>query len=186
MRKRDRQLAVAVVVLGAALPLLSCSDNNTPLEPTPSPTPSPSPTASPTPTPVPASPSPSPSNPPEGTTEPAVYATAGVHSYLRNGNLVRSGASSYKPGDTIYLNCTPRDKDGNKTTNHGPIKTWGIFSFDLVAGNPNAGDYYYTDTNSFNPDLHINKTVSKTGTIKAFCTVANLPRSANHNMVIKK
>jgi len=180
MRSRD----MAVAVLSAALPMLSCSDASTPANPTPSPTPTPTPTA--TPTPVPPSPSPSPSNNPEGTTEPAVYATAGVHSYLRNGNLVRSGASSYKAGDTIYLNCTPRDKDGNKTTNHGPIKTWGIFSFDLVAGNPNAGDYYYTDTNSFNPDLHINKTVSKTGTIKAFCTVLGLPRSANHNMLIKK
>jgi len=116
-----------------------------------------------------------------------VYATAGVHSYLRNGNLVRSGAQTYKAGDVIYLNCTPRDAKGNKTTNHGPIKSWGIFSNDLIAGNPTSGDFYYTDTNSFNPDLHINKTLSKpSGTVKAYCTVLNLPRSANHNMFIKK
>lgn len=177
---------MAVVVLAAVLPTLSCSDS-TPVTPTPSPTPSPAPTASPTPTPVPASPSPSPSNPPEGTTEPAVYATAGVHSYLRNGKLVRSGASSYKPGDAIYLNCTPRDAQGNKTTNHGPIKSWGIFSTDLIVGNPNIGDFWYTDTNSFNPDLHISKTISKSsGTVKAYCTVAGLSRSGNHNMLIKK
>ena len=177
---------MAVVVLSAALPTLSCSDATAPSS-NPSPSPSPSPTANPTPTPPAASPSPSPSNPPETTEEPAVFATAGVHSYLRNGKLVRSGASSYKPGDAIYLNCSPRDKNGSKTTNHGPIKGWGIFSTDLAVGGPGTGDFYYTDSKSFNPDLHINKTISKSqGTIKAYCTVANLPRSANHNMIIKK
>jgi len=133
------------------------------------------------------SPSPSPTGSPEDSGLPAVYATAGVHSYLRNGNLVRSAASFYKAGDVIYLNCTPRDSNGNKTSNHGPIKSWGIFSSDLIVGSPTSGDFYYTDTNSFNPDLHINKTLSKpSGTIKAYCTVLNLPRSANHAMFVKQ
>lgn len=181
MRSRD----LAVIILSAVLPTLSCSDATTPANPSASPSPSPSP--SPTATPIPPSPSPSPSGEPEGTTEPAVFATAGVHSYLRNGKLVRSGASTYKAGDVIYLNCTPRDAKGNKTSNHGPIKSWGIFSSDLAVGNPVSGDFYYTDTNSFNPDLHINKTLSKpSGTVKAYCTVVDLPRSANHNMFIKK
>jgi len=110
-----------------------------------------------------------------------------VHSYLHNGNLIRSGASSYKAGDTIYLNCTPRDAEGNKTTNHGPIKSWGIFSKDLVVGSPTSGDFYYTDTNSFNPDLHINKPISKaSGTVTAFCVVDGLPKSGNHSMFIKQ
>lgn len=174
-----RRLAVALAL--AALPALSCS-KNTPAAPTPTPTPTPEPSASPTPAPI-TSPSPSPSSPPEGTTEPAVYATAGVHSYLRKGTLYRSAAKVYKPGDVIYLNCTPRDANGNKTTNHGNIKYWLIYSNDLTVGL----DFYYTDTNSFNPDLHINNPISKaSGTVKAQCVVANLPRSNTHNMKVQK
>lgn len=181
---RNRRLAI--IVLGATLPLLSCAEQNTPATPTPSPTPTPAPSASPTPTPPPAaSPSPSPSNTPEGTHDPAVYATAGVHSYRRNGNLVRSGASFYLPGDAIYLNCTPRDAKGNKTDNHGPIKSWGIFSVELAVGTATSGDFHFTDMRSFNPDLHIHNPISRAGTIKAYCTVVGLSRSGNHNMPIK-
>ena len=174
MRKR---LAVAVLV--ATLPMLSCTENVT--NPTPAATPTPEPTATPTPAPI-TSPSPEPSSPPEGTTEPAVYATAGVHSYLRKGTLYRSGASVYKPGDAIYLNCTPRDANGNKTTNHGNIKYWKIYSTNMAVG----VDFHYTDANSFNPDLHIHVPISNDGTVKAQCVVVNLPFSNTHNMKVEK
>src|SRR5262245_34686791 len=109
MRARD----LAVVIIAGVLPSLSCG-SSTPTQATPSPSPSPSatptpPEQSPWPSPSP-SPTASPSGDPEDSGLPAVYATAGVHSYRRNGNLVRSGAQTYKPGDIIYLNCTPRDQ----------------------------------------------------------------------------
>jgi hypothetical protein len=177
-----RNRVAVAVILAAVLPALSCTENV--VNPTPAATPTPEPTPTPTPTPAPiTSPSPEPSSPPEGTTEPAVYATAGVHSYLRKGKLVRSGANTYKPGDTIYLNCTPRDAEGNKTTNHGDIRYWVIFSNDLIVGT----DFHYTDTGSFNPDLHIHNPISRaSGSVKAQCVVANLPRSNTHNMKVAK
>lgn len=172
---------LAVAVLVATLPMLSCTENTT--TPTPAATPTPEPSPSPSAVPIAPSPSPSPSDPPETTTEPAVYATAGVHSYLRKGTLYRTGASVYKPGDAIYLNCTPRDAKGNKTTNHGNIRYWIIFSKDLTVGT----DFHYTDANSFNPDLHIHNPISRSsGTVKAQCVVANLPHSNVHNMKVQK
>jgi hypothetical protein len=172
------QFAVAAAVL-AGLPLLSCTNATTP---TPAATPTPVATPTPTPTPAPiTSPSPSPSTkPPDYTNEPAVYATAGVHSYLHKGKLVRSGANSYSPGDVIYLNCSPRDANGSKTTNHGNVRYWRIYSNDLTVN----VDFYFTDTNSFTPDLHINAPLAKGGTVKAQCAVANLPLSNTHNMKI--
>jgi hypothetical protein len=171
------RLVVAVMV--AVLPALSCTEST--VAPTPAATPTPAPTPTPTPAPI-QSPTPEPSSPPEGTTEPAVYATAGVHSYLRKGTLYRSAAKVYKPGDAIYLNCTPRDANGNKTTNHGNIRYWKISSSNLTVG----VDFYYTDTNSFNPDLHINNPISNNGTIKAQCAVANLPLSSTANLKVEK
>ena len=45
----------------------------------------------------------------------------------------------------VYLNCTPRDEEGNPTNAHGPLQGWNI-----------SGDaaHNVTDTNTFNPDLH--------------------------------
>ena len=173
----SNRLAVALLV--ATLPMLSCTENTT--TPTPAATPTPEPTATPTPVPI-TSPSPEPSSPPEGTHEPAVYATAGVHSYLRKGTLYRSAAKVYKPGDAIYLNCTPRDAKGNKTDNHGNIRYWIIASKDLTVG----VDFHYTDTNSFNPDVHIHVPISNNGTIKAQCAVLNLPLSSTENLKIEQ
>ena len=175
---RNRVTLFAALVAG--LPLLSCTENTT--TPTPAATATPAPTPPPTPTPAPiTSPTPTP-KPPDYTNDPAVYVTAGVHSYLRKGQLVRSGANSYKPGDTIYLNCSPRDAAGNKTNNPGNVRYWKIFSTDLVVG----VDFHYTDTSSFTPDLHIHTPISRNGSVKAQCVVANLPFSNTHNMKIQK
>jgi hypothetical protein len=65
--------------------------------------------------------------------QPAVFATAGVQLPARwqPGPL---GASTYKAGDVIYLNCTPRDTEQRpRTTGRSKL---GIFSSDLVVGNP--------------------------------------------------
>lgn len=174
------RIRLAVAALVATLSMLSCTENTT--TPTPAATPTPEPTPTPTAIPIAPTPTPEPSNPPEGTTEPAVYATAGVHSYLRKGTLYRSAAKVYKPGDAIYLNCTPRDAKGNKTTNHGNIRYWKISSTNLIVG----VDYHYTDANSFNPDVHIHVPISNNGTIKAQCAVANLPLSSTENLKIEQ
>ena len=177
---RNRVAVAAALVAG--LPLLSCTENTTTPTPAASATPAPTPTPTPTPAPI-TSPTPSPSTkPPDYGSEPAVYVTAGVHSHLHKGKLVRSGANSYSPGDTIYLNCSPRDAEGNKTNNHGNVRYWKIYSNDLAVG----VDFHYTDTGSFTPDLHIHNPISKNGTVKAQCVVANLPFSNTHNMKIQK
>lgn len=130
----------------------------------PTPFPGPTPTAQPNPRPT-AKPNPKPSNPPAGG-NPVAYVTAGVHSYLRAGKLYRTGASFYLPGDAIYLNCTPRDAAGKPTANHGPIQGWKIYSTNLQVGL----HFHYTDTNSFNPDLHIHLGCPA-GQVRARCQV---------------
>jgi hypothetical protein len=124
--------------------------------PQPPPQPNPRPTATP-------KPDPDPTPVPDSN---VAYVTAGVHSYLRGGKLYRTAAAFYLPGDAIYLNCTPRNAAGQPTDNHGPIQGWKIYSTNLKAGS----DFYYTDTNSFNPDLHIELTCPP-GSVKANCTV---------------
>lgn len=178
------RLRHTIALVAAALPALACTQT-TPANPTtPSPTPTPQPTASPTP--VAASPSPSPSS--DAVNEPAVYVTAGVHSYRRKDQLVRHGANLYLAGDAIYLNCSPRDKEGNLTPSHGDVMGWSITSQDLVRGSgPGIGDFHYTGTHSFNPHLHIHDPLSRPGgTIKASCLVQNLPRSNTHGMKIQQ
>jgi hypothetical protein len=129
------------------------------------PAPLPSPIGTPAPNPRPT-PRPGPTNTPNPNGNSVAYVTSGVHSYLRNGKLVRTGASSYKPGDAIYMNCTPRDSSGKPVQNHGPIQGWRIYSSNLKVGT----HFHYTDTNSFTPDVHIHLGCPA-GEVLASCTV---------------
>jgi hypothetical protein len=170
---------LTVVILYTA-----CSPNTitedlpfTPPTPAPiQPTPPPAPAATPKPNPRPtATPKPDPTPVPDSN---VAYVTSGVHSYLRNGVLYRTGASFYLPGDAIYLNCTPRNAAGQPTPNHGPIQGWKIYSTNLQQGN----HFHYTDTNSFNPDLHIHLGCPP-GAVKASCTVDGFT-SKDHVMAV--
>jgi hypothetical protein len=126
----------------------------------------PAPGQSPTPSPTP---SPSPSNPPsQPNNRPASEVFVSVTSYLRNGQLVKGRASHYQPGDVIYLTCTPKDSDHKPTKNHGPIQGWNIRS-----GNLGGGDFYFTDTNTFNPDVHVSPN-SGSGSVEADCRVDDM------------
>lgn len=145
--------------------------------PNPTPTPGSTPRPSPTPNPNPK-PTPTPTPDPGGSS--VDYVTAGVHSYRRNGQLYRTAASFYLPGDSIYLNCTPRTADGKPTTNHGPIQGWTIYSTNLQVGR----DFRYTDTNSFNPDLHIDQG-SPSGAVRARCRVDG-HESQDHVMEVRR
>ena len=172
--------ALAVLVLCA--PLACHSDNPSTPEPVPPTTPpAPSPTPDPSPTP---SPSPSPSPSPGVNMNPAVAVRTSVTSFLRYGQLKRGRAATFIPGDVIYLTCTPLDKHDKPTKNHGRIRDWEIFSNDgLVSG----VDWFHTDVNSFNPDVHVSER-SHDGEIKAKCEVdtdAGPLRSGNVSMVIR-
>jgi hypothetical protein len=103
--------------------------------------------------------------------------TAGVHSYLRKGKLVSGSASSYKPGDVIYLNCTPRDEDGKPVDRHGPLQSWAVWTDDGVA-------FRATDTGTFNPDVHVDKETTD-GRIQAYCRVNGF-QSPTHKMKIQR
>lgn len=133
-------------------------------EPNPTPTPNPTPNPSPAPTPRP-NPSPTATPPPSGGTQTAIV-TAGVHSYRRNNTLFRTAAPYYLPGDVIYLNCTPRNAAGQPIDDHGPIQGWRIYSTTLQQGT----DFHYSDTDTFNPDLHIHSGCPP-GTIRISCRV---------------
>jgi hypothetical protein len=87
--------------------------------------------------------------------------TAGVHSYLRKGRLVPTGGTEFQVGDTIYLNCTPRDENRNPINNHGPLQAWFV-----------SGDaaHTVTDTHTFNPDLH----AQGPGKVNIACRVDNI------------
>lgn len=171
--------AVAAAFVAVTLPLWSCGGRS-PAAPdaTPTPTPAPAPTPTPEPTPAPAStPTPSPTPAPSGNFNPVTQVTAGVHSYLRNGRLVGTAAGSYKPGDVIYLNCTPRDEEGKPVNRHGPLQAWAVWSDDGV-------DFRVTDTRTFNPDIHVSKETSD-GRILAYCRVDGF-QSPIHRMKIQR
>jgi hypothetical protein len=174
---------VVLIVLAAGCNTITEELPVTPPTPPPLiiPAPQTGPTAAPQPNPRPTTrPAPKPSNPPPAPGGGGVaYVTSGVHSYLRNGKLVRTGASSYKPGDAIYLNCTPRDASGKPTKNHGPIQGWRIYSTNLQVGT----HFHYTDTNSFNPDLHIHLGCPA-GEVRARCQVDGL-WSKDHTMPVR-
>jgi hypothetical protein len=157
-----RRSAAAVLLV---LPLLACQSSN-PAAPMPSPTPTPEPAPTPVPTPVPT-PTPAGAGPSDDrhSNDAVAGVTAGVHSYLRNGRLVQGSASSYRPGDTIYLNCTPRDVEGRPTGSHGPIQGWN-----LTGESSLTGCWRATDTNTFNPDVHLSEACGA-GQITAWCTV---------------
>jgi hypothetical protein len=137
------------------------------------PVPVPVPTAGPAPLPTPApgggggntpAPAPAPGGGGGGdghTNNQVADVTAGVHSYLRNGRLVPTGGTEFKVGDVIYLNCTPRDSEGNPTNAHGPLQAW------FVSGDAN---YNVTDTDTFNPDLHAHGP----GKVNIACRVDNI------------
>jgi hypothetical protein len=90
----------------------------------------------------------------------------GVTSYLRNGRLVSGGAASYKPGDVLYLTCTPKGPDNRPTDNHGPIEGWNVWSNNLGQDS----EWRVTSTETFNPDVHVSSE-SGTGEIQAYCQV---------------
>jgi hypothetical protein len=91
-----------------------------------------------------------------------------VTSFLRNGHLEKGARSSYKPGDVLYLTCTPKDGSGKPTKNHGPLQSWNISS-----GNLGGADFYYTDTDTFNPDVHVSPNAGS-GSIEAKCRVNDI------------
>ena len=162
--------------LALLLPVLACQ-SSTPTAPEPEPTPVPTPAPTPTPTPAPT-PTPQPTDS-RFSNAPTAGVTAGVHSYLRNGKLNPTGASSYKSGDTIYLNCTPRDEEGKPTLNHGPLQGWNVTGERSL-----DGCWRVTDTNTFNPDVHIGANCG-TGVITAWCTVDGF-RSGGHKLRINQ
>ena len=168
-----RALAAAFVV--ATLPQWSCGGRSpaAPETPSPSPTPTPAPAATPTPTPTPT---PEPT-PPAGNRNAVTQVTAGVHSYLRNGKLVKGSAAAYKPGDVIYLNCTPRDEDRKPVDRHGPLQAWSVWSDDGVV-------YRVTDLGTFNPDVHVSKE-TPSGKVQAWCKVDGF-RSPTHKMHVQR
>jgi hypothetical protein len=118
--------------------------------PTPAPGgPAPAPTNAPAPTPRPTgNPTPRPSSAPNsggGGSGNVAQVTAGVHSYLHNGQLIPRQASVFSVGDVIYLNCTPRDSAGQPVDRHGPIQGWWVTG---------SARFTVTNTDSFNPDCH--------------------------------
>jgi hypothetical protein len=133
----------------------------------PGPTPAPAPQQSPNPAPSP-NPPPSTTPPAQPNNHPATEVFVSVTSFLRNGQLVKGRAQTYQPGDVIYLTCTPKDEDHQPTKNHGPIQSWNIRS-----GNLSGSDFYFTDTDTFNPDIHVSPN-SASGSIDADCRVDNI------------
>jgi hypothetical protein len=119
--------------------------------PTPAPGgPAPAPTSAPAPTPRPGgtprpTPTPSGGGGGGGGTGSVAQVTAGVHSYLHNGQLVPRSASVFTAGDVIYLNCTPRDGAGQPVDRHGPLQGWWVTG---------SARFTVTNTDSFNPDCH--------------------------------
>jgi hypothetical protein len=124
------------------------------------------------PPPTHSNPSPSPSSPsqppPQQNQNKDTQVSAMVTSFLRDGSLQLGARGSYKPGDVLYLTCTPKDSDGKPTKNHGGIQGWTIGSNNL-----GGGDFFYTDTDSFNPDVHVSPSAGS-GSIEATCRVDDI------------
>jgi hypothetical protein len=86
--------------------------------------------------------------------------------FLHNGQLQNGERQFYSPGDVLYLTCTPKDKNGKPTKNHGRLQDWIIDSPNLQ----NGTDFFATDTIGFNPDIHVSDG-SPNGQITAKCRV---------------
>ena len=118
--------------------------------PIPSPNNGPAPNPAPTSTPAPNNPGPTPRPtstppPPSGGSGNVAQVTAGVHSYLRNGQLIPRSGTQFQVGDVLYLNCTPRNSEGQPVDHHGPLQGWY---------HQGTARYTITDTHTFNPDCH--------------------------------
>src|SRR5262245_46937863 len=103
--KRLFLLAAAVAFVGAC-----GGDSPTPSGPVAA---TPAPTPAPTPTPAPS---------PAG--NPFVSATARVLGFTRGGITYSFVPAVFRRGDTIDLDCTPRDQDGRATPNHPSFAEW--------------------------------------------------------------
>jgi hypothetical protein len=75
---------------------------------------------------------------------PVAHVTAAVHGGLRDTRLVAAMGNEVHVGDLIYLSCTPRDADGERTDSHGPLQAW------LVSGDAARA---LTDADTFHADL---------------------------------
>jgi len=87
--------------------------------------------------------------------------------------------ATYLKGDIIYYTCTPKDANGQPTSNHGRIQFWTFFSRSgLVvvsgAGDPGPGvDVLVTDDGTFNPDART-RFDCHPGDLRAFCSVDDI------------
>ena len=170
------ELPPATHTTGPTPVIVNPPPGNTVLIIPPGPTPAPPPQQSPSPPPNP-SPSTTPPPPSQPNNNPATAVFVSVTSYLRDGTLYKKGAQpAYKPGDVLYLTCTPKDSSGKPTKNHGPLQDWRISS-------GNGADFFFTDTNTFNPDIHVNPN-SGAGSIEASCRVDDI-RSSTLTMNIQ-
>src|SRR5262245_4929686 len=172
----------AFILVAAGLLPFACDSSNPSTPDNPSTTTTtlattpPAPTATPTATPTPT---------PSGNQNPAVDVRASVTSFLRYGRLQKGRAAVFIPGDVLYLTCTPLDNKGDPTKNHGRIRDWEIFS---NTGLVNGQDWFHTDVNTFNPDIHISEN-SHDGEIRARCEVDSVSgplKSASVSMVVQR
>jgi hypothetical protein len=137
----------------------------------------PTPTPPPTPTPAPA---------PSATAAPFVSATARVLGFTRGGFTYSFVPAVFRQGDTINLDCTPRDADGRSTPNHPPFAEW--YTSSSTTGGPILDrDYTLARADTYNPDLYIrqlcpagNITVQcRVGSSSVYSNTLNLPTSGN-------
>jgi hypothetical protein len=159
----------------ACAALLGACGSDSPSAPTAPVAATPAPTPAPTPTPA-ASPS--------GT--PFVSATARVLGFTRGGITYSFVPAVFRRGDTINLDCTPRDADGRSTPNHPTFAEW--YTSSSTTGGPILDrDYTLSPGDTYNPDMFI-RSICPAGNITVQCRVGsssvysntlNLPTSGN-------
>jgi len=151
-----RHALVAAAALLAGCGSESPSQSSTPVAAAPAPTPTPTPAPTPTPSPAGA---------------PFVSATVRVLGFSRSGERYDFIPAVFRPGDTIDLDCTPRDADGRSTPNHPPFAEW--YPTSTPGGPVIARDYTMARDNTFQPDLFI-RAICPTGNIEVYCRVGTV------------
>ncbi len=138
--------------------------------------------ATPAPTPVPT---PAPTATPSPSGAPFVSATARVLGFTRGGIRYSFVPSVFRRGDTIDLDCTPRDADGRATPNHPRFAEWYTSS---TPGGPILDrDYTIARADTYTPDMYIRQicpagfiTVQcRVGSSSVYSNTLSLPTSGN-------
>jgi len=100
-----------------------------------------------------------------------VRITANILGFTRAGIVYNFVPTVFRRGDTIDLDCTPRDADNQRTANHPKNAEW--YPNSTEGGLVINRDYTMARDNTFQPELYI-RDLAPAGTLSVYCKAAGV------------